>query len=120
MRDWRTRVEQMQEHKAGIEANLKDTRGQLDKFHVDVSRTLEKISTREKYLNNQLEHLLVEFRNAQDRVAEARQHYSSISGGVNDRKETFRQISTRLEALKDEMERRGASMTDGSEFRRPK
>ncbi|CAG0917706.1 unnamed protein product [Notodromas monacha] len=114
MRDWRTRVEQMQEHKSGIEGNLKDTRSQLDKFHADVSRTLDKVMTREKYLNNQLEHLLVEFRNAQDRVAECRQHYASVSGGVNERKETFRQISSKLDALKDEMERRGASMTDGS------
>ncbi|CAG0880335.1 unnamed protein product [Darwinula stevensoni] len=114
MRDWRAHVEQMHTHRDGIEESLKSTQGQLDKLHADIARTLEKIGSREKYLNNQLEHQLTEFRSLQDQLAQARQQYSQVSGGVVERKEKFRELSTRLETLKEEMERRGSAMTDGS------
>ena len=65
MRDWRAHVEQMHIHRDGIEESLKSTQGQLDKLHADIARTLEKIGSREKYLNNQLEHQLTEFRSLQ-------------------------------------------------------
>jgi len=44
--------------------------GQLDKLHNEIRRTLEKISSREKYINNQLENHIAEFRNAQDQLAQ--------------------------------------------------
>lgn len=46
--------------------------GYLDKLHKEISRTLEKIASREKYINNQLEHHLQEFRGVQDSLAEVR------------------------------------------------
>jgi estrogen-related receptor beta like 1 len=48
----------MHQHKEGIETSLIDTKTHLDKLHNEITRTLEKINSREKYINNQLEHLL--------------------------------------------------------------
>jgi hypothetical protein len=50
----------MHQHKEGIETSLIDTKTHLDKLHNEITRTLEKINSREKYINNQLEHLLGE------------------------------------------------------------
>jgi estrogen-related receptor beta like 1 len=52
----------MHQHREGIETSLTETRVHLDKLHDEISHTLEKIGSREKYLNNQLEHLLTDFR----------------------------------------------------------
>jgi estrogen-related receptor beta like 1 len=52
----------MQKHRSGIDEALATTKGQLDKLHLDISNTLEKIGSREKYLNSQLEPLLVQYR----------------------------------------------------------
>jgi hypothetical protein len=52
----------MQKHRSGIEEALVTTKGQLDKLQSDISHTLEKISSREKYLNSQLEPLLFQYR----------------------------------------------------------
>jgi hypothetical protein len=60
--DWRAHLEQMQRHRSGIDEALATTKGQLDKLHSDIELTLEKISSREKFLNNQLEPLLVQYR----------------------------------------------------------
>ena len=58
VQDWRVHVEQMHNHNDNINTQLKDTKGQLDKLYDDITRTLEKIGSREKYVNNQLEHHL--------------------------------------------------------------
>lgn len=43
----------MHAHKEGIESTLSETKIYLDKLHQEISKTLEKISSREKYINNQ-------------------------------------------------------------------
>lgn len=60
--DWRAHLEQMQRHRSGIDEALATTKGQLDKLHSDIELTLEKISSREKFLNSQLEPLLDQYR----------------------------------------------------------
>ncbi|PSN44094.1 hypothetical protein C0J52_07657 [Blattella germanica] len=61
-RDWRAHLEQMQKHRSGIDEALVTTKGQLDKLQSEISLTLEKIGSREKFLNSQLEALLVQYR----------------------------------------------------------
>ncbi|KFZ49035.1 Intraflagellar transport protein 57, partial [Podiceps cristatus] len=72
--------------------------GYLDKLHNEISRTLEKISSREKYINNQLEHLVQEYRSAQALLS----------------KKICFKITEVLERVKQETEEKGSSMTDGA------
>ena len=71
----------MHSHRQGIDEALTTTKGQLEKLHTDIGRTLEKISSREKYLNNQLEAPLGDFKRLSDNLAAAREQYKSVSGG---------------------------------------
>ncbi|XP_039220941.1 intraflagellar transport protein 57 homolog isoform X2 [Crotalus tigris] len=112
--DWRIHVDQMHQHQDGIESALKDTRGYLDKLHNEISRTLEKVSSREKYINNQLEHLVQEYRSAQALLSEAKEKYQQGSGGVTERTRVLSEITEELEKVKQEMEEKGSSMTDGA------
>jgi len=113
-RDWRSHLEQMHSHRQGIEEALTTTKGQLEKLHTDIGRTLEKISSREKYLNNQLEAPLGDFKRLSDNLAAAREQYKSVSGGVTDGSRQLADIADDLEAVKAEMDERGSSMTDGT------
>ncbi|XP_030833864.1 intraflagellar transport protein 57 homolog isoform X1 [Strongylocentrotus purpuratus] len=113
-KDWRTHVDQMHLHKDGIETALSETKGYLDKLHKEITRTLEKIGSREKYINNQLEHLLQDFRGTQDGLAEVKEQYRQASGGVTERTRQLAEVTEELERIKQEMEERGSSMTDGS------
>lgn len=90
--DWRVHLEQMHQHRDGIETSLTETKVHLDKLHDEISHTLEKIGSREKYLNNQLEHLLSEFRMAQDQLAETKEKYRQASGGVTERSRTLAEV----------------------------
>ena len=49
-------------HRSGIDESLTLTKTNLDKLYGEISKTLEKISSREKYLNSQLESQLTEYR----------------------------------------------------------
>jgi len=104
----------MHQHKSGIESALKETKGFLDKLHNEISRTLEKIGSREKYINNQLEHLVQEYRAAQAQLSEARERYQQGNGGVTERTRLLSEVTEELEKVKQEMEEKGSSMTDGA------
>uniref|UniRef100_A0A8C2QR54 Intraflagellar transport protein 57 homolog n=1 Tax=Capra hircus TaxID=9925 RepID=A0A8C2QR54_CAPHI len=112
--DWRIHVDQMHQHKSGIESALKETKGFLDRLHNEISRTLEKIGSREKYINNQLEHLVQEYRAAQAQLSEARERYQQGNGGVTERTRILSEVTEELEKVKQEMEEKGSSMTDGA------
>lgn len=88
-------------HKNGIESSLSETKIYLDKLHQEISKTLEKIGSREKYINNQvgvelravwisynvcmqLGGPVQEFRSCQDRLSEVREKYKSAGTSVND------------------------------------
>lgn len=51
-KDWRDYVEQMYQYKDGIEFLLMEIKFYFDKFYDEISRILEKIGSREKYINN--------------------------------------------------------------------
>lgn len=113
-RDWRGHYEQMHVHSDGITAALSETKGYLDKLHQEITKTLEKIGSREKYINNQLEHHIQEFRKCQDELAEVKEKYSHGSGGVTTLARELAQVSEELETVKAEMDQRGTSMTDAA------
>ncbi|RXN34783.1 intraflagellar transport 57-like protein [Labeo rohita] len=91
-----------------------DNKGCLFKLREDISKTLEKVSSREKYLNTQLEHLISEYRQAQAQLNKVKELYQQASGGVTERTRILAEISEELEKVKQEMEEKGSSMSDGA------
>lgn len=51
--------------------------GFLNKLQEEIGKTLEKVSSREKYINNQLEHLIQEYRYAQSKLNEVKHPVSN-------------------------------------------
>uniref|UniRef100_A0A3P9AAA4 Intraflagellar transport protein 57 homolog n=1 Tax=Esox lucius TaxID=8010 RepID=A0A3P9AAA4_ESOLU len=98
-KDWRIHVDQMHQHKDGIKSSLKEAKGYLDKLQEEIGKTLEKVGSREKYINNQLEHLIQEYRSTQAKLSEVDSATQSLE---------------ELEKVKQEMEEKGSSMSDGA------
>ncbi|XP_063313537.1 intraflagellar transport protein 57 homolog [Pelobates fuscus] len=113
-KDWRVHVDQMHQHKDGIETSLKETRGYLDKLHNEISKTLEKVGSREKYINNQLDPLVQEYRVAQAKMSEVKDQYQQVTGRVTEKTRILSEITEELEKIKQEIEEKGSSMTDGA------
>lgn len=113
-RDWRSHLQQMHTQHEGIQESLSTAKTRLDKLHFDVSQTMDKIKSREKFLNSQLDPILIEYRSVQDELARVSAQYQEVNGGVNERQRALALVSEELDAVKQEMEERGSSMTDGT------
>ena len=83
--DWRDHVDQMHHYADAIQSCLKDTRGQLERLSDDISRTLEKITSRERYVNQELHYQLNGLKSAHDRRAERKETYRQASVGLADK-----------------------------------
>jgi len=85
MQDWRDHVDQLHQYSDAIESCMKDTQGQLERLSDDINRTLEKIASRERYLNDELHYQLNLLKSAHDRRAERKETYRQASVGLADK-----------------------------------
>lgn len=53
---------------------------------------MEKIASREKYMNTQLEGHLTEYRAMQDQLAETKERYRQCSGGVTEKSRELAEV----------------------------
>jgi intraflagellar transport protein 57 len=104
----------MHTYQVSIDESLGETKNYLENLYDEISRTLEKISSREKYINSQLEEHMMELRNYQGRLSEIKETYRSRSTGISQRTQTLSQITNECNRIKEEMEDAGKGMTDGS------
>lgn len=116
-RDWRGRFDQMKNYQNSIESSMNTVKTQMEKLHKEISSSLEKVQSRERYLNKELEPILNEYRVLQDQLFKVKDTYKSISGGVAERNRQLSILTDRLETVKQQMEERGSSMTDGSNIK---
>ncbi|KAA0186216.1 Estrogen receptor beta like 1 [Fasciolopsis buskii] len=113
-KDWRAHLEDMRRYQSDIDRAYGDAKTQLTRLHAELGRALDKISSREKYMNSQLETLLSQYKMVQDSLSEVTQRFRQASGGITERSRILAEIGEELERVKDEMDERGSSMTDGS------
>ncbi|CAH1174173.1 unnamed protein product [Phaedon cochleariae] len=113
-RDWRSHLDQMKTFQSSIEECLTPTKSQLEKLHKEISSTLQKVGNREKYFNRELESVLEEYRTQQDQLSKLKDNYKNVSSGVAERNRELYKLTDRLETVKQQMEERGSSMTDGT------
>uniref|UniRef100_A0A6A7G0A5 Intraflagellar transport protein 57 homolog n=1 Tax=Hirondellea gigas TaxID=1518452 RepID=A0A6A7G0A5_9CRUS len=113
-RDWRSHIEQMHDYRSKIDESLSYAQKQLDSLHSEIAHSLEKVGSREKYINAELEQLLTEYRNLQNMATENQEQYRQVSGNLTQKSHELAQITDQLDHVKHEMEDRGSSMTDGT------
>lgn len=111
-KDWRSHLDHMLEYKKNMSLSLTDTKTQLDQMHTEITRTLEKIGSREKYINSQMEGQLTEYRHLQDRLSEIKERYRTASTTVNEQSRELAQITEELESVKSQMDEKGTTMND--------
>ncbi|CAH8651250.1 unnamed protein product [Schistosoma guineensis] len=114
VKDWRTHLDQMKQLIMEIETTFQDAKSQLIRLHDDLNSDVDKINNREKYMNNQVEPLLAQYRTVQDNLNDINAKYREASGGITTRSRTLSEISEELGRVKTEMDEKGLSMTDSS------
>jgi len=84
----------MHQFSDAIELCMKDTRGQLDRLADEIGRTLEKIASRERYLNQELHYQLNGLKSVHDRRAEWKETCRQASVQLADSTQYLAEVST--------------------------
>eukprot|EP00042_Codosiga_hollandica_P025018 m.108578 g.108578 ORF g.108578 m.108578 type:complete len:424 (+) comp51742_c0_seq5:91-1362(+) len=113
-KDWRQHLESMHEHEKTMADAFGKTKAQLDKLHAEIARAIEKMDSRDKYINAQLEGLIHEYRNQQDALTSHSNRYKQASTGVNQLTKELAKMADELETIKQQTDERGASITDSA------
>ena len=61
-RDWRSNLEQIHQHRKNIESCMESARTGLGQLQKEIKETLEKVGSRERHINIQLESQLTNYR----------------------------------------------------------
>ena len=117
-RDWRVHLDQFGQQSSALGESIKVLKGDLSKLTNDISKTIEKISSREKFVSTQLDAQLVQYREAQNRLNKEKERYKAASTGIVERQRLLNEVNDELEGIKKTMRDRGSSMTDARMFYR--
>lgn len=82
MRDWRSRLDLLFKYGAGVSSTMNSSQALLQKMSTDIEKSMERVETREKYLNTQLNNLLGQYSKTQEQLKQVEDKYSKSSGTV--------------------------------------
>lgn len=112
--DWRLHLAQLNHNRRQLIDHLEGTKSSLHKMISSISKDMEKVASREKYIQDQFEPLINEYISIKKRLEELNESYKVASSGVTSKSRILSDISDELESIKAEMEERGSTMTDGA------
>ena len=79
-RDWRSRLEMLWKYSTSVSNSISCSQNALENMSVDIEKNMERIETREKYLNGQLSVLLNQFSKKQEESKQIEDQYRHSSG----------------------------------------
>lgn len=113
-RDWRTHLEQFKILKTNINQSSRTTQSQLKKMLVDITFIMDKVQIREKHLNDDLRSMMQRYKTISTELTKTNAAIKECEINKLNKGQEFLKITNDLENIKIQMERRGNSMTDGS------
>ncbi|XP_017110584.1 intraflagellar transport protein 57 homolog [Drosophila elegans] len=113
-RDWRTHITQMEAYEKSISELSETTETQLKKLHSEFTFSLEKIESREKHLNNELQPLIQQFKELSIELSAIQYAQNQVQTDTEKQMAQLSEVIMEQELKKEEMERRGQVMSDGS------
>ncbi|XP_055376584.1 intraflagellar transport protein 57 homolog [Condylostylus longicornis] len=114
LRDWRTHLKQMTTLKANIDECSDETYNQLKKLQSDITYEMEKVESRERHLNNELQTLIVKFKELSTELSNIQATIKEINSEQENITSEFNSVIAENDVVKNLMDQRGQSMSDGS------
>lgn len=113
-KDWRGHLEKAKEHLRTVELAVPEAQRRLDAVANEVSKALEKLQSREKYMNSQLEQTLQQYGERYVQLKKLEKQYSGSWDNASGLKAELEEVTSRLEEVKSAMAERGDSLSDTS------
>jgi intraflagellar transport protein 57 len=111
-KEWRNHIEQSTRHKGIISCALPDAKKLLTRVSEGVKDSLERVATREKYLNNSYSKLVNEYQMVREKMKRLTLRQQEAGDKVSEYTNELQDVTDKLDIVKNTMEERGSSMTD--------
>merc|ERR1719277_1572728 len=111
-KEWRTHLQQTRGYKQVIETQFPGAKAQLDKLSTNLTNALERIRSKEAFINTQFDHRALDYRQQQEELAQVQTQYTELSDVVMNLQIELKQVSEELETVKADMEDRSTTVTD--------
>ncbi|PNG99896.1 Intraflagellar transport protein 57, partial [Tetrabaena socialis] len=119
-KDWRSHLDEAHQHKEVINKAWPDSKQSLERLRADLNSTLEKLQTREKFLNEQFEGLMQQYRASRTTLTDVQETYNRKTEAVADRNSELHRIAEQLEEVKAMMDEKGSNIADATPVARIK
>ena len=120
LNEWRAHVDQTLSSKSQIERVLSSTQGDLKALNRDISEEMNKMSTREKYINNQFVAIGQDFKEIKQRLEELETKSAAVNEVTTKLQSELTEVSERADEMKDTLESRDSGIHDSSPLVRVK
>mmetsp|Transcript_71479 Transcript_71479/g.149437 ORF Transcript_71479/g.149437 Transcript_71479/m.149437 type:complete len:414 (-) Transcript_71479:139-1380(-) len=111
-KEWRNHLQQTKGYKQVIETHFPGTKAQLEKLSSNLATALERIRSKEAFINTQFDHRALDYRQQQEELAQVQTQYTERNECVSKLQEELKDVSEELEVVKAEMEERSTTVTD--------
>eukprot|EP00939_MAST-03C_sp_MAST-3C-sp1_P003199 g3199.t1 len=110
--EWRTHLEVVQTNGSVVTSDFPKVQTALKSIGDSIKLTVERIASKEKYINSKFDSMQYQFRELQQKYDESQRRHQTTQESVRDLSETLSTVSARLDELKELQESKGSSMTD--------
>jgi len=111
-KEWRSHLQQSKEKQQVIEAQLPAAKAQLDKLGKDLATALERIRSKEAFINEKFDQRALDHRNQQEELQKVQTEYAELTQVVMDMQSKLKTVTEDLDTVKSEMEERSTTVTD--------
>merc|ERR1712187_563879 len=88
------------------------TKAQLDKLSRELSGNLDRIRSKESFINTQFEHRALDFREQKEELNRVQTQYTELNEVVMNLQIELKNVAEELEVVKNDMEERSSTVTD--------
>lgn len=113
-KEWRSHLDMASNLDKEIAADLPQMKEALSRIMEEVAEAVEKISSREKIINQNFDNLVGEYRKVHEGLHQKQEDYDKNSGSISSLTNELATISEELDNVKSQMDNRGSTMLDTS------
>jgi len=111
-KEWRTHLQQTRGYKQVIETQFPAAKAQLEKLSSSLSSALERIKSKEAFINTQFDHRALDYRQQQEELTQVQSQYAHSNEVVMNLQIELKNVVEELEVVKTDMEERSSTVTD--------
>lgn len=119
-KDWRSHLEEVQQHTKSITTVWPESRNVLEKLRGDLDSSLDKLQSREHHLNELFERLMQQYRAARTQMQQVQGSYNERTEAITDRNSELHRITEQLSEMKDMMDEQSTNIADATPVMRMK